>query len=250
MFHRSLVVAVTVAALVTAGPAAAADAPRAPLRTMVYDVAYSTATQRREQTSGFFSNPSGTMGSVAGSGAVDRRFTSDEPGSITIAVVAATADGGLVVDSTFVGRSVSHPPIRVAIFKRGGLSYDPRTPLGPAEVELLPYLARGFIADRTIAPGEAWTEPQRQPASGTTTYRISHVDNERATLDIDGSVSLSGPSGYDEHQLGTAVYATDVLAPVSLDLHAHIRRQASANEDDTTDAHLVATLVRDSFGKR
>jgi len=249
MFRPPVAFAATVAVLVTAFPAAAADAPPKALRTMVYQIAYSTATLRHEQTSGFTSTPQGTMGSVAGSGAVDRRFTTDQPGSVTFAVIAATADGGLVVDSSYDGRDVSHPPVRVAIFKTGGLSFDPRTPLGPAEIGLLPYLSRGFIADRTVAPGETWTTQQLQPTSGATTYRITHVENERATLQIDGSITLSGPAGYDEHQLGTAVYATDVLAPVSLDLYAHIHRQLNSDEADTTDAHLVATLVRDSFAK-
>lgn len=247
MFRPPLSAAAMIAALVIALPAAA-DAPKA-LRTMVYQVAYSTATLRHEQTSGFTSTPRGTMGSVAGSGAVDRRFTTDDPGSLTLTVIAATADGGLVVDSGYAGRNVSHPPVRVAIFKGGGLSFDPRTPLGPAEVGLLPYLARGFLADRTIAPGETWTTQLSQPASGTTTYRITHVEDTLATLQIDASIALNGPTGYDEHQLGTAVYAVDVSAPVSLDLYAHIRRQLNSDETDTTDAHLIATLTRDSFAK-
>ena len=55
----------------------------------------------------------------------------------------------------------------------------------------------GFVAERTIAPGESWTVPAAPPGTATTTYRVAHVE-----------------------------------------------------QNDTTDAHLVATLVSDTFAKR
>lgn len=248
MFRRTLALTVAVFTA-TAFAAAGAGSATPPLRTLVYQTAYSTAMLRHEQTSGF-THTGDTMGSVAGSGGVDRRFTSDEHGTVTVAVVAATSDGGLVVDTAYAGQSRAHPAVRVAIFKAGGLSYDPKTPLAGEEMRILPYLARGFVAERTIAPGESWSVPQNAPASGTTTYRIMHVVDERATIGVDGSISLGGPAGFDEHQTGTAVYATDVLSPLSLDLRTHVRKGVTPEQDDTIDAHLIATLVRDSFAKR
>jgi hypothetical protein len=253
MFPRWLAAA---ALLACAGsiPLAAAAQPAPPakaFRTIVYDVAYSTITLRREQTSGFGKNiGTGATTSVAGSGAVDRRFTADDRGTLTVAVIAATRDGGLVVDAAFAGKTASHPPVRVAIFKDGGLSYDPNTPLSPAAIRFLPLLSRGLVAEKTIAPGEFWTAAAAAPASGNTTYRVLQVDGERATLGIDAAVSLRGPAGFDEHSEGQTVYATDLLSPLSLDLTSHVRRQISAEQNDTIDSRLVVTLVSDSFAKR
>jgi hypothetical protein len=245
---RSLAVAAALACAASA-PLAAAAQPAKVLRTIVYDVAYSTVTLRREQTSGFTNTARGS-GSVAGSGAVDRRFTADDRGTLTVGVIAATADGGLVVDAAFAGRTASHPPVRVAIFADGRLSYDPKSPLSPEAIGFLPFLARGFVADKTIAPGESWTAPASPPATGTSTYRVLHVNGERATLGIEATASLPGPGGFDQRAEGTTVYATDLLSPLSLDLTSHVRRQVGAEQNDRIDSHLVVTLVSDSFAKR
>ncbi len=232
-----------------AGAARAADAPK-PLRVLVYDVAYSTSTLRHEQTSGFTSSPNGTMGSIAGSGSVDRRFGSDDSGRLTVAVIAATADGGLVVDVSYAGKSTSQPVVRVAILRNGDLSFDPKTPLLGAATGLLPFLSRGLIAERNVNPGSSWIVQAAAPATGATTYRVVTLEGERATLELDSSITVKGASGFAEATQGKAVYATDVLSPLSLDLHSIIRRDVSVEQADTIDARLVATVVSDTFAKR
>ncbi|GAC1583573.1 MAG: hypothetical protein NVS3B7_18930 [Candidatus Elarobacter sp.] len=242
MVCRSLALAAVLSVLAPAFPAVAADSPAA-LRTLVYDLSFSTLTTRREQTSGFSGALDG--GSVtAGHGAVDRRFAADDRGKLTVAVVAATADGGLVADVTFGGRNSAQPPVRVAIFRDGRVSYDPKAPILPAAVRLLPFLARGFITGKTVAPGEFWSVPLPPPTAGTATYHVSHVEGERATIAVDSLGSIPGAS---EHVEGTTTYATDLLAPISLDLVARAHRQASAEQSDTIDVHVTAALLSDTF---
>jgi hypothetical protein len=224
MSHRLFpALAAAAALLACAGAARAADAPK-PLRVLVYDVAYSTTTVRREHTSGFSNSGSGIG---TGSGAVDRRFGSD-----------------------VVGKSMTQPVIRVAIAKDGSLSYDPKTQLSGQALGLLPFLSRGLIAEREVNPGSTWSVSALAPAAGTTTYRVTAVDGKRATLELDSSITMKGGSAFTQAAQGKTVYATDLLSPVSVDLHTVIRRDLSIDLADTTDARLSATMVSDTFAKR
>jgi hypothetical protein len=237
--------AASAAVLTCAGAARAADAPK-PIRVLVYNVAYSASTLRREHTSGFVN---GGMGSTSGSGVVDRRFGSDGGGVLTVAVIAATSDGGLIVDASFVGKSVTQPVVRVAILKDGSLSYDPKTQVPGQVLRLLPFLSRGLIAERDVNTGSTWSVQAFAPAAGATTYRVTAFDGTRATLEFDESITVKGASGFTESAQGTTVYATDLLSPISIDLHTVIRHDVSIDLADTTDSRLSATIVSDTFAK-
>jgi hypothetical protein len=173
-----------------------------------------------------------------------------DSGRLTIDVIAATPDGGLVVDVAYAGKLNGAPKMRVALYPDGRLSADPTKMLGPEALHILPLLARGFMADRTVQIGASWTVQAPPPAKGATTYRVSGVNGANATLSLEGSLSVGGVNGFDESDRGTTTYATDLISPLSYDLSAHIRRQIAGDETITTDAHLVATLVSDSFAKK
>jgi hypothetical protein len=244
-------VVVFAAMLIAGAPARAADALK-PLRTIVYDVAYSTSVARREQTSGFSNSTlSGSTSSMSsGHGEVERHLTSDERGTLTVAIVAASKDGGLVADVAFAGKSTAQSPVRVAIFADGRLSYNPNTPLCPEALRVLPFLARGLVAEHQMSAGESWSVPFASPASGSTTYTIDRVDGERAVIAIDENMIVRGASSFTEHAEGKTTYATDILSPITLELSSRTRRDVSPQETDTTDTHVLATLVSDSFQQR
>jgi hypothetical protein len=244
MVHRSLALSVALAVVAGAGTAGAGEALK-PLRVMVYDVIYSTSTLRREHTSGFTGSEFG--GSVAGLGLVDRRFGSDDTGTLTVSIVAATRDGGLVADVTFAGRSVNQSTVRVAILRDGGLTYDPRLALSPAATGLLPFLARGLLAERNVNVDSAWTVAARPPAAGQTTYKVVATDGDRATIEIESAIAVRGAAAFAESTQGRALYATELLSPLSLDLHSTVRRDVSAEETDTVDSRLSAKLRSDVF---
>ena len=79
---------------------------------------------------------------------------------------------------------------------------------------------------------------------------MDRLDGERATIALEGSISLPGVNGFDETDRGTTTYATDLISPVSYDINSRIHRQLGVDESVTTDTHLVATLVSDSFAKK
>ena len=244
MMHRLLAF---IAALAVVSPAASSAADKLkPLRTLVYAVVYTAQNRNDEKVSGFNSagNGAGTPGNV-----ITRVSDTGDDGTLTVSVVAATGDGGLVVDAAFAGKSTQQPVSRVAIFSDGRLSIPPDATLSPAAIYLLPLLARGLVANQPIQQGATWSRPAAEPAKGTTTFHVLLVDGEKATLKIDASVSVRGARGYDETDAGTAVYDTAKLAPVSYDLVA-TSRHTVAEQYITSSARLTAKLVSDSFGAK
>jgi len=236
-----------VACVVTVGTVWAAE-PLKPLRTIVFNVDYSVKVVRREQTSGFGGDPSGGVTSVTqGAGGVENALSSDDQGTLTVAVVAATPDGGLVVDASFAGKTITQNPVRVAILADGQLSYNPSASLSPEAARVLPFLARGLLTEHQVAAGQSWNVPAVAPATGGVTYRIQSVDGPHAVIAIESSLVVRGAQGFDEHTQGSTTYATDVSSPLRLDLTSIARRQLPPNQSDTTTTHITATQVSDSF---
>jgi hypothetical protein len=259
MIRRSFL---ALAALLSLTSTAASPVPTAPktLRTLVYAIAYSAQTRNEELTSGFTGAVTASRNAGAsrrpaaateGSATVKRTADVNDDGTLTIDVVAATRDGGLVVDAAFAGKATNQPAIRVAIFPDGRLSYDPQQALSAEASRVLPLLARGVIANRDVSPGSSWTAAVPFPgARGTTLYRVVHVEGERAELTIEREMTVSGPRGFTEQDRGSATYATDRLCPLVFELDARSRHQPAPDQYVTESAHLSARLVSDTFAKR
>jgi len=247
MLFRFLASAGVVAGALTALPAAA-DTPLPPLRTIVYTVDYAYTLTRREQTSGFGGSPSGLSTSVTqGHGVVENSIPNVEHGTLTVAIVAATSDGSLVADVSYNGSTEIQNAVRVAILSDGRLSYNPKTPLSYEARRILPFLARGFVDNHTLALGTKWSDELAPPAKGGTTYSVERIDGPRADIAIVTSVTTSGPGGFTEQTTGTTTYAVNVQAPLTLDLEVVLRREESINETDNTRGHFEAKLVSDNF---
>jgi hypothetical protein len=248
----------TVLAAPLAAPAA--EVPARPLRSLEYAVTYSAHSSHEKKTSGFngaYGGGGGTAATstggatVSGTGTAGVGLDGTDAGRLTIDVIAATKDdGGLVVDTAYSGKLNAQPRMRVALFPDGRLSAAPSQVLGPEALHILPLLARGFVANRDVSPGASWTVPAPAPARGSTTYRVSRIEGDQATIVYEGSISVPGINGFDESDRGTTTYQTDLLSPVSYDLNARIHRQVAIDESITTDTHLTATLVHDTFAKK
>jgi hypothetical protein len=250
MFARPLALSIALAA--TAAPAARADDALKPLRTLTYDVAYSVQTTQERLVSNLMGgNPSnGPHTPDVGKGSVSRGFGSNDRGTLRIDVVAAPGDGALVVDASYEGREARQPALRVAIMPDGRLLFDPKRNLSAQARRLLPMLARGMIANRDVSPGSSWSIPLNPPAKGATTYHVVHRDETRAEIAISADAVVPGPSGYDEHVDGTTTYATDVLCPTAYDIRIRVRQQLTPETLESSDAHVTATLVGDTFVKK
>jgi hypothetical protein len=256
MVRRSFLSLVAISPL--GGMVHVAPAAPTPLRTLVYDVLYSSHSLSEEATSGFTSAVSAGNGrgmrraptTTTGDATVQRRAEVTDDGRLTVDVVAATKDGGLVVDAAFAGKVTTQPPIRVAIFPDGRLSYDPRLALSAQAARVLPFLARGLLADHDVSPGSTWNAAAPFPgARGSTLFRVTHVQDERADLTVQREMTVTGPRGFSEQDHGNTSYAIDRLCPLELELDAQARHSPSPDQYVTETAHLSAKLISDTFAK-
>jgi hypothetical protein len=249
MRYRLLALAISICAAATSA-ARAEDAPK-PLRTLTYDVSYSLKSVQETTVSGL------TGGNVSetqreqeyGRGAVQRGISTDDRGTLQVDVVAATSDGGLVVDASYTGRQSKQLPLRVAIYSDGRLAYDPSHVLSTQALHVLPMLARGVIAERDVSPGSTWSQTFRAPVAGTAQYRVTHRDDTSATIVIAADMSVKGVGGFDEHDDATTRYSTERLCPLEYDVRFRVRR-TGVGQSLANDGHVVATLVSDTFAKK
>jgi hypothetical protein len=245
MIHRPVLL--TCAFVFGCAGVAFADQTPKPLRTLTYDVGYSLTSQRDTAVSGLTGGQAHDI--EIGRAAVQRGMSANDRGTLQIDVVAATQDGGLVVDATFDGREVKQAPVRVAVYADGRLAYDPERRLSPGAQRLLPLLARGLLAGHDVSPGSTWTTPALQPAKGASTFRITHWEGGRVTFTIATDVQVSGPNGYDENDDGTATYATDRLCPLAYELRIRMRRHVTPGTYETSSEQVSAKLLTDTFAK-
>ena len=242
------------ALLAATAPAARAQDALKPLRSLTYQVAYSFVSAQDTHVDGGLTGGGQTdkaREQEYGRGSVQRGIRSEDRGMLSIDVVAATADGGLVVDTSYEGKESKQPPIRVAVYQDGQLAYDPKQLLSTQALHVLPMLARGVVAGQDVSPGSSWSRPFAAPATGKTTFSVTHRENDKATLTILSDLTLGGVNGFEEHDDGSATYAIDRLCPLAFDLRFRIRRASGGPGDvQSTDGRVVATLVSDTFAKR
>jgi hypothetical protein len=242
---RSMIFGVAALATFTGveqGAALAADAPLAVLRHMTFDVSYNVRSRVDTKESGFNGPLSGTS---TGNGP-----NSESRGTISVDVVAATADGGLVVDVS-ENTVRNSAPIRVGITDKA-LFYDRNAVVTEEERMLLHYLARDFVKEGTLAVDTSWVEETKDTGgSGRTTYRVTAVDQSAKTISVDiaGTSSATGVGAFDAKTSGTMTYDMGTLVPLSLSLETRTTMETSSGLT-TIDAQMTSTLRDDSLQKK
>jgi hypothetical protein len=219
-----------------------------PLRTLVYRFNYGVSTLVENRgpigdQSGMsrFGPPPPPVGPVKD--AESLRTTNS--GTLRVDVITLRA-GVLVVDEQLDGTERSQPPLRVAIFPNGLLTYDPKRQLAPEARLLLPLFSGKFFGDRAIDRGDQWSMPWLAPSKGETRYTVAAIDGDLATLHLEGAGSQGNVSRQDS---ATMTYETRQLDPVHYEY-------TGTDRDATTLAayrvdHIVldAELISDTFAK-
>jgi hypothetical protein len=237
MNFRTSALALAFCVAATGVAARAADPPKS-LRTLVYDVTWDsvTSTERRD---------SGIGGSATGKSSA--AVAAPDQGTLTIDVLAATADGGLVVDAAFAGKTFKGPPVRLGLAQDGSIVSNPGTQIAPEIRRLLPMLARGMTKDHDFTAGASWTTPVPPPNTGTITYKVRQVDGTFATFDLSYTSATATPPRVDETGQATVSYDTFHVCPTKYELQARARRTLSIDVTETSDYHLVARLTSDTL---
>jgi len=238
-------VAFLAAALLSPSPSCAAEAPAAPrvLRHLTFAVGVDVENRTDTKVSG--------IGGPA-SGIASNTGTQIEKGSISVDVVAVTADGGIVVDVSEDTDTRKAGVVRVAILG-STISYNPNLDVTEEETDILRFLSRTFVKDGEISVGTAWTADAKSDiGSDHATYTVTAVDADAKTLDIavDEKESQKGPHAFDGTTRGTVKYDTGVLVPLAFTLDT--KRQGPGPEFGqlvTVETKVTSTLTFDSFHK-
>lgn len=252
---RRALVPLLVLALLLPAQAGAAD-PARPLRTLSFDCTVSVADQRATPGDTRTSRvvmvgKSATVveATPAGSGETRSATTQQAKGSISIAVLSATDDAGLVVEVAEYADQRTRPKVKIVLGPDGTLFYDPANAknLTEEEVSLVRWLARGFYGDRPRDPGTAWTVDQS--ANGRVDvehYRVVSRDKDQITMAYALEEKAAGTDGYDATREGSLVYDAALIVPVKATFQSSARRQLGATFD-TTRSTITLTLTADSF---
>jgi hypothetical protein len=260
---RSLITSLLAAAFAAAPLSARpSDLPK-PLRSLVYDLAVSIGIVRRTHQSplsttirvvrGRGANGAAAVPRGAGGGNEDANTAALEArGSIAVDVIAATADGGLVVDMAEAAPGRNRAKVRFAVTADGMVAYDPKRADDVSEEELAlgRWLARGFYGDHPRDAGAKWTIDQSGNGVAVAEhYRVRSADDRRVTLDYRLEEAGSGAGSFTATREGSLVYDTGLTVPLRATYEGATRRQF-ADAYDEMHTSIVLTLTVDSFAKK
>ena len=172
-------------------------------------------------------------------------------GSITVEVIQATDDAGLVVDVAEDAVDRVRPKVRIAIASDGALFYDPSNAsrLSEEEIAVAHWLGRGFYGDRPTAVGTSWVVDQS--ANGNTDverYEVVARDASHITLGYALEQRTAAASGYSGTRAGSLVYDTAMVVPLRATFDTIARRRAGESYD-TLRTSVTLKLTADSFKK-
>jgi len=171
--------------------------------------------------------------------------------SITVDVIQATDDAGLLVDIAEDAPKRARPKVRVGVAGDGTLLYDPKdaSNLSEEEMAVIRWLARGFYGDHPTEIGTAWIVDQ---SSGSHTdierYRVLAHDASRVTLGYALEERTTVAGGYAGTREGSLVYDTAMVVPVKAAFDGVARRQVGESYN-TLRTSVRLTLTADSFAK-
>ncbi len=214
-----------------------------PLRTLTYDLEMTIGNVREIRVDAI---------GTSGSGITNTGAALESKGSISVDVIAVTADGGMVVDVAENASNRSHAKVRVAIAKSGSVVYDPKQSdnVTVEEFALMSWLARGFYAPPADPPGTTWdTDASAQGVTGKTHYRVVSVNGDIVTLDCKTEQRSGGANSFDMTRTGTLVYDMKMVVPRSA-TYQEINHSQRMGHYDTTNVSVALKLANDSFAKK
>jgi hypothetical protein len=172
-----------------------------------------------------------------------------EDGRIVADVVAATLDGGLVVDISEDAQSRTRHVVRVGIHSNGRLDYPPDAEVSEEEGDLLRLLARG-IAPPHIEEGSMWNiDETGSDYVWRTNFRAVEIRAlDDVHIEMQSSLTSHGVGGVNVTSSGRVVYDPTKVVPLNVQLDTKTRRQ-TASAVTTTDLAISLELLEDSFRK-
>jgi len=172
-------------------------------------------------------------------------------GRIVCDVVAATADGGLVVDIGEETEGRQAAIVRVAIESNGRLHYPPQKTVFEEEIELLRLLARGIVGPQPHAVGSNWSiDDALQNYESKTTFRVSGSNgSSQVDLDAERKSRSTGGANATGSMAGKIAYDQRTLVPRGAKLLLVTNRQ-TLDGPHVIRMTIELALLADSFAPR
>ena len=224
-------------------PAAASAAPppaSAPLRSVTFQVEFSSKSEERVQTSGLQGNDPFTGNAIGAAG-----------GSSWRTLVSSTGDG-LVVDVTETATQRNAPKTRIGISTKGRLVYDAaKATVNEEELLLLQLLNRALVEGHDN-DGVTWTDDLSvRGFKDVTTYRILSSTNVKPgpVLHMELERSMVGSAGHPFELTTTGKLDYNEQRAIPLDVILRERRTSTVatGRQQQVDATYTYKLVTDSL---
>ncbi len=250
------------AVLLAAAPLCASGAERAPLRALTYAVDVSTAdsvdtsggTINNGVRAGIFVHGRLVGGDTPTSGSGEKHSTASQAskGTISVDVVQATTDAGLVIDIAETTDALARPKVRMVIAGDGTLFFEPAevTKLSEEELVVARWLGRGFYGDHPTDVGTAWVvDLSANGRSDVEHYRVLAHDAQQVTLAYAFEERTTIANAFAGTRQGSLVYDTALVVPVKASFQTIARRQVGAAYATVRTA-VTLTLTADTFRRR
>jgi hypothetical protein len=256
-FAVKAAVALAAAVLPLAAVAAPTTPSTAPMRSMTFQVEFSSRTEDRVQVSGL-----GTTNAISGSamgapgGSSWRTQVTNGPisrGTITIDVIALTTDG-LVVDITENAEQRAAPKTRVGISTKGLLVYDTAKAIVNEEELLLLQLLNRALVEGHDNDGVTWTDDLSvRGFKDVTTYRIVSSSDVKPGpvlhMELDRSVASSAARPFEATMSGKLDYNEQRAVPLAVSLRERRTTATPTGQQQLVDATYTYKLLADSLAK-
>lgn len=232
--------------LLVLGKAAGADAqavsPR-PIRHLSFAVSYAATKKLETSTTGLTGEGPSVPIRATATTTVDKGDS-----TLEVDVIAATRDGGLVVDAQVLGPNRKAGKTRFGITADGRLLYDPKAPVLEEETRMLFLLSQGVFA-REMGPGTTWHEPiAGRDANGDTEYHILKLDGDRITAEINRSLTVAGAKPYRETSRLLTDYDRHFVTPKTAEVSIHAQSSPGIGQTLYVDTEINFKLTADTMG--
>ena len=187
---------------------------------------------------------------VTGTGMQRSNVSVIDKGTIVADVLAASNDGGLIIETSEVGRETKKPHTKVGVRADGAVMSAPNADLSDEERYLVAFMARNFLPGTTVQVGQTWRQEVGgdKSTSDVTTYKVTGIDDQLVHLAVDRVASSRSVKPFDLHMTGTVDYDAKLVVPTSAKLHGILRSQNTQGYTTVT-SDIVLAIAEDSFKK-
>lgn len=221
-------------------PASAAD--QQPLRHLVYNFTVGVTQTNSIHSSG--------IDNGATSGVTDYGGGESDKGTISVDVLQASPDGGLVVKVSEQARNTRSAPAAMcaAYGITGVVICDQSVKVNEEEMALLQVIGRDFVDPTQFDANRHWHRGQSTgDASESDDYTAGPLNNGVMNITMQRVTKVEGAQGYNVVTDGTVTYNLTLSIPTHLTQDAILRSEHGMGQNNRIETKIDMALATDSM---